>query len=88
MSKTLPFTSSNTIKVFRHAISLDERRTKYNVVLWQPVEESLCPDPTKTGSDVIEMWFAGVHSGTFDFTPSPFEEVRVPTDLFDHAFRF
>jgi hypothetical protein len=71
MSRTLPFTSSDTIKIFRHAISLDEHRSKYNVVHWQPSGESLCPDPTRTESDiegVIEMWFAGVHSGTFDVT--------------------
>lgn len=89
MSKTLPFTSSETIKFFRHAISLDEHRSKYNVVLWQPENESICPDPTRPESDieaVIEMWFVGVHSGTSDFTPSPIEEVRVPTDLFDYAF--
>jgi hypothetical protein len=70
MSRTLPFTSSDTIKVFRHAISLDEHRSKYNVVLWQPVGESLCPDPTKPENGVegvLEMWFVGVHSGTFDF---------------------
>ena len=70
-SPTLPFTSSETIKFFRHAISLDEHRSKYNVELWQPIRESLCPDSTRTENDiegVIEMWFAGVHSGTFDFT--------------------
>jgi len=86
-SRTLPFTSSDTIRVFRHAISLDEHRSKYNVVLWQPNDESLCPDPTRTESEiegVLEMWFAGDHSGTFDFTSSLI--VRVPTDLFDYAF--
>lgn len=39
----LPFTASNHIvKTFRHAISLDERRSKFNVNLWQKqlVEES------------------------------------------------
>ena len=87
-SKNLPFTSSETIKVFRHVISLDEHRSKYNVVLWQPDEEPVCPDPTRTEGDVqgvIEMWFVGVHSGMYDFAPSPIEEVRVPTDLFDCA---
>jgi len=70
-SPTLPFTSSETIKFFRHAISLDERRSRFNVELWQPTREALCPDPTRTDNDiegVIEMWFAGVHSGPFDFT--------------------
>ena len=72
ISRTLPFTSSDTIKVFRHAISLDERRTRFNTVLWQPKEEALCQNSTTTQSNVegvIEMWFVGVHSGTFDLTP-------------------
>jgi len=71
LSPTLSFTSSDTIKYFRHAISLDEHRSKYGIVLWQPVNESLYPDPTRPENDiegVIEMWFAGVHSGQFDFT--------------------
>ena len=85
MSRTLPFNASDTIKVFRHAISLDEHRSKYIIVPWQPKEESLSEDSTRTEDDVegvIEMWFAGVHSGTFDFT---LEEVQVPTDFFDYA---
>ena len=67
MSPGLPFALNNTIRVFRHAVSLDEHRSKYNVVLWQPNDESL----TRTDSDVegvIEMWFAGVHTGTFNPT--------------------
>ena len=71
LSPALPFSSNNTIRVFRHAISLDEHRSKYNVVLWEPNDKPLRKDSTRTESDVegvIEMWFAGVHSGTFDFT--------------------
>ena len=87
----LPFTSSETIKVFRHAISLDERRSKYNIVLWKPTSESLCPDSTRTENNiqgVLEMWFAGVHSGMFDVTPSSIEEVRVSTGLFTTSLNF
>ena len=68
-ARELPFTSNNTIKVFRHAVSLDEHRSKYNVVLWQSEDEALSEEPVRTGSaadGVIEMWFAGVLSGTFD----------------------
>ena len=71
MSPELPFTSNNTIKVFRHAVSFDEHRSKYNVVLWQSEDEALSQDPVRTESavdGVIEVWFAGVHSGTFDST--------------------
>ncbi|PVG02728.1 hypothetical protein CPB86DRAFT_750541 [Serendipita vermifera] len=45
----LPFTSSNSIiKTFRHAIALDERRSKFNVNVWakQVVEEDKVK-PTK-----------------------------------------
>lgn len=39
--KRLPFTTSNTIvRTFRHAVSLDERRSKFKVNLWnRPTED-------------------------------------------------
>jgi uncharacterized protein (DUF2235 family) len=39
--KRLPFTTSNTIvRTFRHAVSLDERRAKFKMNLWnRPTEE-------------------------------------------------
>ena len=60
-------------------------------MLWQPESEALCPDPTREENSVegvIEMWFAGVHSGMFDFTLSPLKEMRVPTNFFHYAFNF
>jgi len=52
--KHYQFTKYNpTVKVFRHAVSLDERRAKFRQNLWEqkPVD----------GQDVLEVWFPGVH---------------------------
>ena len=48
--KRLPFTASNTtVKTFRHAVSLDERRAKFKANLWnRPTDEEVhlgLPDP-------------------------------------------
>lgn len=55
---TLPFTRSNTsIRVFRHALALDEPRAR-----------KFCEFDTQDdegGMDVQEVWFAGSHCGTF-----------------------
>jgi uncharacterized protein (DUF2235 family) len=66
-SKSLPFSSSsNTVKVFRHALSLDEHRVKFT--------PSFCTDGKPKGqrteqeTDVKEVFFAGAHSGTLWFS--------------------
>lgn len=63
--RTLPFTSDETIRAFRHAISLDEHRTTFGVTLWQPETEVTSRDPVTDdpGPSVKEMWFSGVHTG-------------------------
>ncbi|KAI0086458.1 hypothetical protein BDY19DRAFT_344031 [Irpex rosettiformis] len=49
VSKTLPFTTTNTtIKTFRHALSLDERRAKFQPNLFH----RLSPDATRTVHDL------------------------------------
>ncbi|RXW17941.1 hypothetical protein EST38_g7910 [Candolleomyces aberdarensis] len=69
----LPFASCKTfIKTFRHAVSLDERRAKFQVNLWNEPE----PEDAELGiydkddeedgkekpeTDVKEVWFAGCH---------------------------
>ena len=100
--RTLPFTaSSNSMRYFRHAISLDERRAKFkanyyhlprpddqkgtkpgemprsNQCRWlsrcenKHRKDKVLPDekydngPTTT--DVLEVWFAGCHSGNSAF---------------------
>jgi uncharacterized protein (DUF2235 family) len=62
----LPFVSNDTIRAFRHCISLDEHRTKFNVTLWQPEREvtgRFTTQMTNREPCVKEMWFAGGHSG-------------------------
>lgn len=78
--KELPFTKSNrSVKVFRHALSLDERRAKFHQFGWhRPSEQEALQgvgegDMLKAGRtlrknyipDVQEVWFAGCHSGMF-----------------------
>ncbi|KAJ2925185.1 hypothetical protein H1R20_g11920, partial [Candolleomyces eurysporus] len=64
-----PFTTSTAfIKTYRHAMSLDERRAKFQANPWNKhlsVEEE--PEvPTSSSrppTDIKEVWFAGCHSG-------------------------
>ena len=104
MPRTLPFTASNTsIRYFRHAISLDERRVKfkpnYNHLHRLDDQKGTKPgemppsdryqrrarlekmrnirshkdkvlpeevyDDDPTATDVLEVWFAGCHTGNF-----------------------
>jgi len=62
-ARTLPFTSDETIKVFRHAISLDEHRVRFNATLWKPETEVTAEAKKKPLTSVKEMWFAGAHAG-------------------------
>src|SRR5262249_57040523 len=51
----LPYTANNpTIRIGRHAVSIDERRGFYRSNLWRP---------TATGGpkDLKQVWFPGVH---------------------------
>jgi hypothetical protein len=79
--KSLPFSgSSDTIQVFRHALSLDEHRVKF--------KPSFCTggkredQRTEDETDVKEVFFAGAHSGTFRFSPySWFVAYQCPPDV-------
>jgi len=64
--RTLPFVSNDTIKTFRHAVSLDEHRTKFGVTLWKPESEVTDKKANNgynvnTNSSVEEVWFSGGH---------------------------
>ena len=65
--KRLPLASREGIEYFRHAISLDENRTRFNVTRWQPDEHMTKEDIHQLTSDypcpVKEMWFSGGHCG-------------------------
>ncbi|THU98866.1 hypothetical protein K435DRAFT_856204 [Dendrothele bispora CBS 962.96] len=60
------FTSFNPyVKVFRHAVSLDERRSKFDRSMWEHKNESEMAKimPGRIDStDVEQVWFAGSHS--------------------------
>ena len=54
-----PFPSANAnpdVRFIRHAVSIDERRLKFQPELWQT------PQDVREDQDVKEVWFAGVHS--------------------------
>ena len=64
--RTLPLISGDTIRAFRHCISLDEHRVKFDVTLWRPEDEvtgrhALHNQPNEPS--VKEVWFAGGHGG-------------------------
>ena len=55
--RSLPRTSFNEdIRIFRHALSVDERRVFYAPSLFGPPQSG-------TEQDVQELWFVGSHSG-------------------------
>ncbi|RXW14426.1 hypothetical protein EST38_g11429 [Candolleomyces aberdarensis] len=64
----LPFSTSDTfIGTYRHAISLDERRAKFQANQWNKpnsVEVKLGTPSTRDRlpTDIKEVWFAGCHS--------------------------
>jgi hypothetical protein len=65
----LPYTSNDTIRHFRHAVSLDEHRMKFGVTLWNLKEEvahrlvAAKSHTTQATNTTKEMWFAGTHGG-------------------------
>ncbi|KZT42652.1 hypothetical protein SISSUDRAFT_979749 [Sistotremastrum suecicum HHB10207 ss-3] len=80
MSKTLPFVSSNTaIRVFRHALSLDEHRVKYIPNTWHRT----APTPTEAARDPQKASYASGYN-------SPHEkmghETRPETDVLEVWF--
>jgi len=59
-SRTLPFTSSNTaIRVFRHALSLDERRGRFrpNLYHWPTPQPEDLPQNSSNGTGGITSFF-------------------------------
>ncbi len=64
--ETLPFTKANpSVKVFRHALALDERRRMFRVAEWEQPQDHVPnrfePDDV-VGQDIEQRWFPGVHS--------------------------
>ena len=64
--QTLPFTRTNpSVRAFRHAISIDERRRMFRLNHWKDPQD-FKPDPFDRSQDVPQdirqVWFAGVHA--------------------------
>jgi len=64
--ETLPYTERNpSVRIFRHALALDERRRMFRVAKWaQPqnyVPNRFRPEE-KVDQDIEQRWFPGVHS--------------------------
>lgn len=65
--RTLPYTRSNpSVRIFRHAIAIDERRRLFRLNQWvdgqEFVEEPFADSPRSEPQDSVQMWFAGNHS--------------------------
>lgn len=71
-----PSTSSPDVKHVRHAISIDERRIKFPVKLWEASE----------GQIVKEVWFPGVHSdvgGGYEESESGLSKIALEWMLYE-----
>ncbi|CAG8544496.1 14721_t:CDS:10, partial [Acaulospora colombiana] len=71
LPKTLPFVSNDTVKTFRHAVSLDEHRKRFDVTLWNPNEEVTGGLSILQDASVKEVWFADVGGGHVKDGTSP-----------------
>lgn len=64
--QTLRFTRTNSsVKTFRHAMAIDERRRMFRLNAWTE-RQPYRPDPFVAASeipqDILQVWFAGVHA--------------------------
>lgn len=65
--RTLPYTRSNpSVRIFRHATAIDERRRMFRLNHWASpqdfVENPFSQSPVKKQQDIRQLWFAGVHA--------------------------
>lgn len=64
--EALPYTETNpSVRTFRHALALDERRRMFRVAKWiqpQPFVPNRYKPLVKQDQDIEQRWFAGVHS--------------------------
>jgi uncharacterized protein (DUF2235 family) len=63
----LAFTAANpSVKVFRQAIAIDERRRMFRLKKWDDPQHFLsnpyAPDQARKPQDILQVWFAGVHA--------------------------
>jgi hypothetical protein len=64
--QTLRFTRTNpSVKMFRQAIAIDERRRMFRLNRWiepQPYRVNPCIVTSEIPQDIRQVWFAGVHA--------------------------
>ncbi|KAH9854307.1 hypothetical protein C2E23DRAFT_883906 [Lenzites betulinus] len=88
---TLPFTSSNTaIRVFRHALSLDEHRSRFQANLYQHPTQNQAARGTKPGDmpkrDIEYATRVGVRQPpTHERTTSEYQKQRAQERAFDNG---
>ena len=73
-AETLPFTRSNpSVRCFRHACAIDERRSMFRPLEWRP-DQRFRPDPfagPESAQDARTLWFAGSHCDVGGGHPEP-----------------
>jgi uncharacterized protein (DUF2235 family) len=64
--ETLPYTMTNpSVRIFRHALALDERRRMFRVAAWpqpQPFVANRFRQSDVAEQDIEQRWFPGVHA--------------------------
>jgi uncharacterized protein (DUF2235 family) len=64
-AETLPFTRSNpSVRIFRHACAIDERRSMFRPLEWRPDQQFRVhpfEGPAAVPQDAKTLWFAGTH---------------------------
>ncbi|CAE7162389.1 unnamed protein product [Rhizoctonia solani] len=74
--QTLPFIDYNpSIKIFRHALALDEHRANFVPSLWDHAK-------TQKGQNIREVWFRGQHSDVGGGSPPPLASRDTESFLF------
>ncbi len=65
--ENLPYTNKNScVRIFRHAIAIDERRRMFRLCHWEEPqkfkENPFVKDENSDEQDIKQVWFSGVHS--------------------------
>jgi len=65
--RTLPYTRTNpSVRIFRHAMAIDERRRMFRLNRWTEPQDYISnpfhKPPVGEPQDIEQRWFAGVHS--------------------------
>ena len=86
----LAFTLRNpSVKIFRQAIAIDERRCMFRLKKYEEPQEfwsnRYVPDEKKVPQDILQVWFAGVHSDVGGGYPEVESGESISADLDDRG---